>query len=162
MKKDANYQKSLRAAFIGGMVLSVAFVAGIPMIVLGATNGIVPVMVLGIIMTVAGFYGTPLLWTRYGTLRSYGGLLALITEEGVESVDVMARTLGVPRETALKQLNYLMNKRFLTGYLFDGEDTLTLASAARKANKSGKCPNCGAQLIVTDEGSHCPYCGTRF
>ncbi|MFR3346866.1 MAG: hypothetical protein ACLTSK_02445 [Christensenellales bacterium] len=49
------------------VVMSVLFVVGIPAIILGATNEIWALMILGIIFTVAGFYGMPLVWVSYAS-----------------------------------------------------------------------------------------------
>ena len=52
-------------AFGVAMFLTVGLIAGIPMIVLGAVNDITAVMVIGIILTVLGFYGTPVAWVQH-------------------------------------------------------------------------------------------------
>ena len=57
LKKIKNKGLAVAAA------LSVGLVAGIPMIVLGASNGITAVMVIGIVLVVLGFYGAPVAWT---------------------------------------------------------------------------------------------------
>lgn len=55
-------ERAVKKLFFLSMLFSVMFVAGIPMIVLGASKGIMPVMIIGIIFTALGFYGTPMFW----------------------------------------------------------------------------------------------------
>ena len=58
-------EKDLRVTLIFAILLSFALVGGIPAIIFGASYGITPLLVIGIICTVAGFYGTPMMWVAY-------------------------------------------------------------------------------------------------
>ena len=147
---------------IAALICSAALPVGVPMIVLGATNGIWAVMIAGIVLTVAGFYGTPLLWVSYAGLASYKGVYSLITEDGVTEVDKIASTLGKRPRKVAAQINYLLEKRYLTGYVFDGANGITPVARPKKSFMLGKCPNCGASLAAAAGKIRCPYCGTDF
>lgn len=58
--------KALRKQLVWGIVVSCMFVAGIPMIIFGATGGMWILMAAGIACTVIGFYGAPMVWVSYG------------------------------------------------------------------------------------------------
>ena len=158
--KQKNYANAMRSALILAVVLSVCLAGSVPMIVLGAVNGIIPVMVLGIVCAVCGFYGSPLAWVGYSSLRAYRGMYGLIIEDGVESVPELASTLGLSEDVAVKQLSYLINKRYLVGYVLDLAAKVVRPPARRVV--TGKCPNCGAALVPTENGAHCPYCGADY
>lgn len=154
------YRKALNKKFIAGIVFSVLFVVGIPCIPIGFSFGLIPVGVAGIIFTVVGFYGTPLVWTMYGNARANLGVYCLITEDGVKDIDRIAATLNVDAKKTLAQVNYLINKRYLRGYLLDG---MKLVAIEKENNEAlNKCPNCGATLTLEGNVFHCPYCGGRF
>ena len=61
--------KAKKRNFALALILTLGLIAGIPCIVLGAINmgdnkGFVALLVFGIVGTVLGFYGSPLMWTR--------------------------------------------------------------------------------------------------
>lgn len=157
MKNDRFKAAVVRAGVIAA-VLSAALAAGIPMIPLGFANGIIPLGVIGIVLTVVGFYGSPLMWVRFADLRACGGVYGLITEDGLRSVSAIAGTLGQPVEKVRKTLTQLTSRRYLTGYVYDGGDTLSESGDGGRL----KCPDCGAPLTPDGDGYRCQYCGGRF
>ena len=163
---NTSLHKAIRNMLIIALVFSVLFVAGIPMIPVGFYYGIYPVGILGIIFTVAGFYGTPFVWIAFAALVSHKGVYSMIEDDGVYSVNSIANTLGMNVKKTRGMVTYLINKRYLKGYTFDGADTIVPTSAlgaAGKANLSlGKCPNCGAILTELGNTLRCPYCGGVF
>ena len=62
-------QKTKRNYLFWALLLSVGFPAGIVMIVLGFSNGMLYVAIPGIVLVVAGFYVMPMLWMGYGNSR---------------------------------------------------------------------------------------------
>ena len=54
-----------------------------------------------------------------------------------------------------------MEKRFLVGYVFDGE-VLSFAEKKERPRERiqiGKCPSCNAVMEYADGKVMCPYCG---
>lgn len=160
-KNNHGFKGAMRRMLILSLALSILLPAGIVMIVLGATNEIWPVMIVGIVFTVAGFYGSPVSWTTFGTLASHKGVYGLITEDGVLDAEVIAATLGEKRKNVDRKLNYLLTHRYLTGYVL-GADGRLVRTEAEKPKRLIKCPNCGASLVEKDGDMICPYCGGRF
>ena len=156
------FRKALRGRLIAALVCSVALPAGVVMTVFGGINEIWALLAVGIVLTVAGFYGTPLLWVRYGALNSYKGVYGLIACDGVTSVSKIASTLGWKRNKAVAGLNYLLAKRYLAGYVYDGADSVTPIEKKSTPDLFGKCPNCGASLTAEQGKLRCPYCGAAF
>ena len=62
-------EKALKRLLVLSIAFSVMFAAGIPLIPVGASKGLWALMIVGIVFTAAGFYGTPMLWTAYGARR---------------------------------------------------------------------------------------------
>ena len=67
-------EKAKKRNFILALAFTIGLIAGIPCIVVGATNmgdnkGFVALLVFGIVGTVLGFYGSPLMWTRLATVN---------------------------------------------------------------------------------------------
>lgn len=155
------FKQALRKRFIAGIVLSVLFVVGVPCIAIGFSSNIIPLGVVGIIFTVAGFYGTPLVWTNYADVRGKLGVYCMITEDGVTDVSRIAATLSITPKKALGQVNYLINKRYLRGYVLE-DMKLVPIKPEQKPNDANKCPNCGAALTVGENTLYCPYCGGEF
>ena len=89
-------EKDLRVTLIFAILLSFALVGGIPAIIFGASYGITPLLVIGIICTVAGFYGTPMMWV--GLLLVCFVLPAILSE----AFALLLRRIGWIRENDLK------------------------------------------------------------
>lgn len=159
-------QAMIRMAAVAS-VLSLLLLCGVPLIPVGFSLGIIPLGVTGIVFTVLGFYGTPLAWVAFSNLASHKGVYSMIAEDGVYSVSAISGTLGKTPKAVRESVTYLINKRYLSGFTFDGADTLTpLRSGSERAGgidaAYGKCPNCGASLITEEGKTHCPYCGSIF
>lgn len=155
------FQKSKRKRLFLAFGFTLALPVGVVMIILGAVNGIWAVMGIGIALAVCGFYGTPLLWVGYAAFAGNESVYRVITEDGLMSVNMICSTLGMKRRSAVRHINYLLSKRYLAGYKFDGNDTVEPLIRKKKVFL-GKCPNCGAALTAKDDGLHCPYCGVEF
>lgn len=156
------FQKSKRKRFFLALGFTLALPLGVIMIILGATNGIWAVMGVGIALAVCGFYGSPLLWVGYAAFAGNESVYRVIAEDGLTSVNLICSTLGMKRFSVVKHINYLMSKRYLAGYKFDGNDSIEPLIPEKKKVFFGKCPNCGAALTAKDDGLHCPYCGVEF
>ena len=141
-------KKSCRFKLILSLVLSVFLVGGIVSIIFGATSS-TALLVIGIIMTVLGFYGSPISWVSYGNLVVEKAVLYAITEDHIESITAISQNLGISENDAKAKVNHLMSNRYLTGYKLQENGTLV---AIEKAN-------------LTETADHkykCKYCGVTF
>ncbi len=169
MKNDY-YKKALLRRGALGVILSLFLAGGIVMIPVGFANGLVPVGIVGIVLTVLGFYGCPMAWVSFGGLTEHRGVYALITEDGMRSATGIAAALGITVKRTKESIRCLISKRFLRGFAFDGVEYITAIGEdkseeekkARAAAALGKCPNCGATLVESDGKFRCPYCGSMF
>ena len=148
-------------AFCIAMLLIVGFVDGIPMIVFGAVDGITALLVIGIILTVLGFYGAPVAWVQYSNQSMHGAVLAAIEDEGLGSVSAIAAHLGKNEKNIRAGVDYLISHGCLKGYVLDAEGGIS-RSAPKQGDyiDLGKCPNCNASLVLREGEIGCPYCGT--
>ena len=171
-------KKQINKLKFWGILSAIGFVVGIQLIILGASNIensalAVVGLVVGIVLVVVGFYGTPLIWTHRADLKKCEAVCDLITEKNVDTISLLASTLGVKESVALNLVRECIAKRYLTEYTVVENQQIVKLDIARKAiardaavlkgeAKVKKCTNCGSNL--TFEGQKyvdCPYCGTR-
>ena len=154
--------KSLhRKTFFWALFLSVGFVLGILGIIFGATKGITILLVLGIIFTVLGFYAMPIIWIQYGEQTPRIAVLDLIVNDNMLNLDSIAQSLGKRLKDIQIIVNYLMTKRFLKGYVLDG-NVLKPIENNEDVVVTHKCPYCGATLDLEKDISSCEYCGAKL
>lgn len=154
----------LRILFFSAILSSICFVAGIPMIILGASNGITPLTVTGIVLTAVDFYAMPILWVNYGGKRVWRRVLIAVLSENILTVSGLSAQLALPEEEVRKILQGCVQQCYLTGYLFDGE-LLTLNTNKNPQDRIlvAECESCGAQITYRPgETPVCPYCGSTI
>lgn len=144
------------------LTMSILFVVGIPAIVLGATNQIWIVMVLGIIFTVGGFYGMPLIWISYGSGFSMLRIVELVERDNVYSVAEIAKQVNAKPNEVMEKIRKALEKRYIEGFLIGEDGWLRLNENVRqqRTKVAVKCHNCGATVIVEETQADCPYCGS--
>ena len=146
-------EKAKKRNFILALAFTIGLIAGIPCIVVGATNmgdnkGFVALLVFGIVGTVLGFYGSPLMWTRLATVNQELTVVQAVTQEHLYTVADLAQRLSVNGKTASDTLNNCIRKGYLVGYIREGQYTLV-------------CSHCGATVELTKgDTARCPYCGS--
>lgn len=160
-------EKAKKRNFILALVFTIGLVAGIPCIVLGAVNmgdnkGFVALLVFGIVGTVLGFYGSPLLWTRLATVNQELTLVKAVTQEHLHTVADLAQRLSVNGKTASATLNNCIRKGYLVGFIREGDQlVLNENRALAPTTYAVQCPYCGASLTVQKgDSAKCPYCGS--
>lgn len=152
-------KKTKSIVFSFSLLISILFVAGIPGIVL--TAGKIPfLMAICIAFVGLGFYGMPILWTYYGTLCSLERLIFAIEREYIYTVKDLALYLNRSEQTVKSEINKCIQKRYLEGYLFDGQMLiLNENEQARKTVKTVVCSGCGATVNISAGSNRCEYCG---
>ena len=118
--------KAKKRNFALALILTLGLIAGIPCIVLGAINmgdnkGFVALLVFGIVGTVLGFYGSPLMWTRLATVNQELTVVQAVTQEHLYTVADLAQRLSVNGKTASATLNNCIRKGYLVGYIREGD-----------------------------------------
>ncbi len=162
MSENQKRFKSVKTkAMVVGVALAVGLVAGIPMIVFGATKGITALLVIGIALVVIGFYGAPIALAQCSSIAAHGAVLAAIEDEGLGTVTMIGEHLGRNPKQVRASVDYLISHGQLKGYIVDAEGNIKRndARAARDYVDVGKCPNCNAPLVLEDGELRCPYCG---
>ena len=153
--------KSIKTLFFISLGLSIGFPLGIICIVFGATKGLIPLLVLGIILTVAGFYVMPLLWMKYADKRQYRSLMNIIENEHIYTVRDLSNQTGYTENRIRDMIKYLINSAILRGYLFRN-DTLEVNANIKQTAKNAtkiKCDNCSAFMVFDGVKYVCEYCG---
>lgn len=150
----------IKKLFWFSLGLSVGFPAGVVAIIYGASNHQYAIMVLGILFAVAGFYVMPILWLQYGEKKTYKSLLLMIEEEHIYSTNDLASQTGKNQEKIREMVKYLINKHYLTGYIFK-DDVLQINNNRKQTKEEGfkRCPNCGAKMHYENDHYVCDYCG---
>ena len=95
-------KKDLKILLIFAVLSSVLLVTGIPMIIVGAGNGLTVVMVLGIVFTAVNFYACPILWVFYGDMHIHKRIVFAIETEKLRSTPVIASQVGISVEQTEK------------------------------------------------------------
>ena len=151
--------KSINIYTTLAIILSVGFPCGIVGIVFGATRHITALLVVGIVFTVLGFYVAPTLWPKRSELKFLKLLLISIENDKLLSVSELAGQYNKKEEEIVRNINVLIEKRYLTGYLFKDKKVLE-PNDRQKALTKSKCPNCGA--VISEEDNACQYCGYKI
>ena len=156
--------KNTKTILIWSVIISLMLVVGIPMIILGAIKSIWFVLVIGIIFTVIGFYGTPIIWVYFANTKVLQRVVEIINNEHLLKVSEIAQHLQLSEQQIKMHITNAIKKNFLQGYIFDGLELKENKEEKNKFEKllKNKCPNCGANLIKIDNGHRCEYCGSEF
>ena len=77
-------------------------------------------MVLGILMVIFGFYGSPILFIAYGSDRQLMRIYNAITIEKLTTNKEISTQLAMTEEQVKSCIQTLVTKQYLKGYLYDG------------------------------------------
>ena len=146
-----------------GLILPILLVVGIVMIIVFAKKNTI-LLVLGIVFVVAGFYGSPIVWSLYGSRKQDLRLLSLICDENIYSIDSLAEQVGCEKQNVLNEVRKLINQGYLIGYLLKDNNYLELNTNEKQNQKVTvvKCPSCGAKNKVVGNSGFCEYCGEKL
>ena len=155
-----NYFSVVKSVLIVSLVLTIMLPAGILMIIFGAGKNTL-MLVFGIVFTVAGFYGAPIIWIKYGDCKRKAFVYRLITSENMYTVkDIVAQT-SYQEEIVNNYINSLLSQGYITGYFFkDGKLILnTNKKQTEASSEKKKCPCCGGMMSSDGINFYCEYCG---
>ncbi len=154
--------KKIRILFAFALGLSIGFPLGVLGIIFGAINGMIPLLIVGIVLAAAGFYGMPLLWVYYGQGRRDRRMLQMIDNEHIYTVSGLAAQMNMQEKEVREKLKAMIVSGDLNGYLLV-DDTLELNTNLKQSarnRETKKCENCGAMMAFDGVKFICEYCGT--
>lgn len=151
----------IQGLLIASVLLTIVFVGGIPMIIAGAGKSTF-LLVTGIVFVAGGFYCMPVCWVMYGEAKKLARVVFAVEKECIYSVGDIAVHLSETPEVIKGYVQKCIDKGYLLGYIFDGEQLNANFNISKKDELINvKCEGCGAkyQSSPTSE-SVCPYCGS--
>ncbi len=142
------------------IILTALLPIGLFMVIFGAINSIWAMLGVGIFFTVVGFYGTPLIWVKYGDARSYKRIVSAVVVERIFSIEQIATHLNIKCKVALEKFDTCIRREFLIGYIREG-DIIRPNQNMNANTASCKCSACGARFEYDiSTKPKCPYCNT--
>ncbi len=153
--------KKIRVTFWFALGLSIGFPLGVLGIIFGAVGSAFVLMGVGILLTVGGFYGMPLLWVKYGDLRHDRTVIFMIEHEKLLTVTEIAAQTGYTDQDVRDRIVKMIRTHTLTGYIFSSDMLIKNEKRdnAEKTGTSKPCPQCGAMMQHNGERFRCEYCG---
>lgn len=153
-------KKHCISLFIFSMISSLMFVCGIPFIIMGAKSNKI-LMIVGIIFTVWGFYGSPILWINFAQSKRLLTIYEQVTIDKILSASQIALNNNQTIDVVTENLKTLLQKRFLTGYIINEKGELSKFEG--KFNIiNNKCPTCGANMERDGDKLYCSYCNNSI
>ena len=119
-KNTNNINKDIKKHLLISIIISVMFVVGIPILIVGATNSNYAIMGIGIAMVVIGFYGAPMMWVSYGNKRSLKNVVDAVMEDHLTTVGEIASQLQMRERPVRDLITTGLRKKYTTGYIFSG------------------------------------------
>ena len=154
------------------LIFTVFLPVGIVLIIFGASKSSI-LLTIGIILTVLGFYGCPIVWIKFGEMKVYQNVCNQIIKNNIQSIDELASIYGKKSEEMLKNVQYLIAQGYLMGFeIVDGKYIVPKDKKVLSKNellekeghiKTGICLGCGAPIeMIGNAKPKCPYCGRRY
>jgi len=154
-----SYKKVVTLYLLFALIASVMLPAGILCIILANSN--TWILIGGIVMTAFGFYGTPVLWIKYGESKRTALVQRLVYSENIYTVEDIASHASLTKEDVTASINKLIAGWYLTGFIFrDGKLILnTNKKQTEETSEMRKCPACGGTMRYNGLNYVCEYCG---
>jgi hypothetical protein len=97
---------------------------------------------------------------RHALLSDFRRYCAVFVREPGKSIPDLAATLGVPEETAMRQLEKMCKRRYFNGYIDYKRQCMVFTGSQDEATSDVVyCPGCGARNAIVRMGDVCRYCG---
>ncbi len=154
--------KSVRRHKVVAIVFSCCLACGIPMAACGGAFEIIPLIAIGALCVVAGFYGTPFSWVAYANKKKTKRVVDAIVEENYRSVSRISGHLGMPQKEVVAHVLYAIKKRELHGFTIDDDRIVRVENLKEEdIEHSVECPYCGGISYTNDlqKATRCGYCG---
>ncbi len=103
--------------------------------------------------------------TQFAEVEKQKRILNMVRTQGTVQISSISLDMNMPVEKVKSAIYDLVGKGLFTGYVDWKGGKLVSADAAtlNQAAINGKCPNCGAQLVVGGKGMiKCEYCGAEI
>ncbi len=150
--------------FFISLGLSIALPLGILGVVFGAVKGMTALLVVGIVLTVLGFYVMPIMWIKYGEKRGDRSLLRMIEKDYLYTVSALALQSGYSENDVRARIKKMIMLGVLEGFLFINDELVLNENEKQEESvrPSVKCENCGAEIVYDGEKYQCEYCRSIF
>lgn len=163
-RRKSNIEKRRATLFAVSFLMTIGFPIGVLCVVFGATQNIIALLVIGIVLAAVGFYVMPVMWIQFGETKVYVSLYYAITRDHLRTVSDIAAQLAVTPEKALELIKKSISCRYIEGFKFTEDGTAIEEIIVKKRAESEfvpiKCSACGAVSLVSREDPRCPYCGS--
>lgn len=151
-------KKKIKNLLITGIAATICLPFGIAATVMSAIY-FLPALAVGIPMIIFGFYGTPIIFSKYAENKRLLSVLNIVTTEELHDIDALASHLQRPPKYIKNLLQKAINQGYVTGLIFDGKK---LTAKTQEPVNLHKCLNCGAPLTKDENGYYCHYCKTDY
>lgn len=167
-----NLQNTKSKILFFTICLTIGFPMGILMIIFGFIHSISYISIPGILFTVLGFYGTPLLWISYKNYCYYNSLVQQITMDKILNISLLSKMNGKSISSTSSNIQWLIVHRYLVGYVIIDNEFLVKKNKETNlektiAQKTGKlttirCPHCSALVELINGNGICTYCNSTI
>ncbi len=163
---NSTLKKALSKQLALAIFLTIGLPVGIVCIVVGAVNlyanvGYKIMLGIGVALVVLGFYGSPVVWGKYGTKKKYPRIIDAIKREGFRDIGEIANHISMRPKDVQDAVRVCIDKQYLTGYTI--EDTKIVPLNNRPDDLGVytiECPYCGG---ITETSNNlqvkCQFCG---
>lgn len=156
--KKAIARKNL--ALIVSIIVSITLVGGIPMIPIGFATDYIFVAIAGIVFVAHGFYGVTFYWIWFAGLCTTVKVVKAIEKSNLYTVREISLYTSINMDNVKKHVRKAMNKGWLVGLLFDGNNIY--ANENEPIIRNGvkvQCEYCDTFYMRSRNMNKCPCCG---
>ena len=105
------------------------------------------------------------IWQKRKASR-YQSYISLVVNREIEDLDKIASKMNFNKDTVIKDLQTMINRRYLENYELDIDENRIYDVPKEKRRREEKdknirnikCPNCGANNLLVEKYGKCEYC----